>query len=69
MDLPSEFTWRGKRHVVRRLERMQSAVRQGRYHLTTADGLRCIVSQDHERRTWHIERVLPNQSGGSGGWK
>lgn len=65
--LPAEFTWRGKRYVVRRLERRPNAARPGRYELVTMDGLRCIVIQDRERNAWHLERMLSGRRGGLGG--
>jgi hypothetical protein len=65
--LPLEFTWRGKRHLVQRLERLPNKQRGGRYQLTTTDGLRCVVLQDRELSTWHLERVLPSLRGGMGG--
>ena len=65
--LPTEFTWRGERHLVHRLERLPKTARGGRYRLTTTDGLRCVVVVDRERSTWHLERVLPGLQGGVGG--
>ena len=65
--MPLEFSWRGRRHVVRRVERLRRPARPGRYQLITADGLCCIVTQDRERCTWHLERVLPSVRGGDGG--
>ncbi len=67
LDLPLEFTWRGKRHRVYRIDPVRSAVRHGRYSLTTTDGMRCVVYQDQHNRTWHIERILPRRDGGHGG--
>jgi hypothetical protein len=65
--MPAEFSWRGRRHVVQRVQRAGSAARPGRYQLVTTDGLCCIVTLDRERCTWHLERVLPRQHGGFGG--
>jgi len=65
--LPEEFTWRGRRHIVRRLERLTGLVRADRFRITTVDGLRCIVRQDPAQNGWHLERVLPGCQGGVGG--
>jgi hypothetical protein len=65
--LPEEFTWRGRRHVVRRLERLTGLARAERFRITTQDGLRCIVRQDSAPSGWRLERVLPGRQGGVGG--
>jgi hypothetical protein len=65
--LPVEFSWRGRRHIVRRMDWLPGRARVGRYALLTMDGLRCIVTRDPDRSSWHLERVLPGGSGGFGG--
>jgi hypothetical protein len=65
--MPLEFSWRGRRHVVRQVERVGSAARPGRYQLVTTDGLCCVVTLDRERCTWQLERMLPRRRGGLGG--
>jgi len=62
---PVEFAWRGRRHYVRTIagyrsdvERRGSKVRERkRYKLITADGLRCSVSFDLDRRIWRMESL------------
>lgn len=68
---PTEFTWRGKRHRVRSVERFDTETRQRRsgvtrrrlFRLRTASGMRCLLSQDIERETWHLEKVLMGRGG------
>ena len=59
---PSEFFWRGQRHVVRAWEvrRQRPPGHAGRrlYRIHTATGLRCEVSEDAGRGLWRMERVL-----------
>jgi len=69
--LPIEFTWRGRRHRVQRVEsyrvenrRRRTGVVQRRfYHLRTVSGMRCLLSQDVARDIWHLEHVLVSQGG------
>lgn len=71
-DLPNEFTWRGRRHRVRRVEGYQlrtqihahETSRRKYYTLRTVNGLRCVLAQDVNRGIWTIDRVLTNGGGG-----
>ena len=59
--MPTEFFWRGERHVVRSWEaRRQGPGGAGRrvYRVRTATGLRCEISEDAGRGLWRMERVL-----------
>lgn len=68
---PIEFTWRGRRHRVRSVEgfnteikpRHKGVIRRRLFRLRTASGMRCLLSQDVERRTWHLEKVLIGRGG------
>jgi hypothetical protein len=68
---PTEFTWRGRRHRVRSVERFDTetelchngVMRRRLYRLRTASGMRCLLSQDIERETWHLEKVLIGRGG------
>ncbi len=69
--LPAEFTWRGRRHRVRRIERFRmetypsrnGLVRRRFFRLRTASGMRCLVSQDVDRDTWRMEKVVTSRGG------
>ncbi|HEY44146.1 MAG TPA: hypothetical protein G4O11_09210 [Anaerolineae bacterium] len=69
--LPLEFTWRGRRHRVRSVESFHTETKSHRngviqrrfFRLRTASGMRCLLSQEVERETWHLEKVLINQGG------
>lgn len=50
--LPLEFSWRGRRHRVRRV---LGLARAGGYRLRTASGLCCLISQRAGR--WQLERL------------
>ena len=68
---PFEFTWRGRRHRVRSVERFDTETKPRRngvmrrrlFRLRTASGMRCLLSQDIERETWHLEKVLIGRGG------
>jgi hypothetical protein len=68
---PSEFTWRGRRHRVRRVESfhwveakaVEGKTRVMRIRLRTTGGMRCWLSQDPGRDLWRIERVLDGSGG------
>jgi hypothetical protein len=68
---PVEFTWRGRRHRVRSVERFDTetkprhngVMRRRLFRLRTASGMRCLLSQDIERETWHLEKVLIGRGG------
>jgi hypothetical protein len=68
---PLEFTWRGCRHRVRSIESFHSktishrngVIRRRFFRLRTASGMRCLLSQNVERETWHLEKVLIDQGG------
>ncbi len=55
-DAPSEFSWRGRRHRVRRVLRL---VEQGRYQLRTHSGLLCQISRSPA--FWQIDRLLSGE--------
>ena len=65
-SLPSEITWRGRRHLVRSLEsvaapprgRLREAPERTFYRMRTSTGLRLLLSEDNQRGLWRIERVL-----------
>jgi hypothetical protein len=71
--LPTEFTWRGRRHLVRRIEgyRTEYRYRQGgiserkHFHLRTSRGMSVMLSQDVDRGSWHLESVIMGGGGGS----
>jgi hypothetical protein len=68
---PADFTWRGRRHVVRLVESYRGAGggrgagRPGRrvYRLRTISGMRCLLSMDPRSGLWRMERVLPGGGG------
>ncbi len=68
---PTEFTWRGRRHCVRSVERFETETKPHRdgvmrrrlFSLRTTSGMRCLLSQDMERETWHLEKVLISRGG------
>jgi hypothetical protein len=66
---PSEFTWRGQRHRIRRVEAFRwveangGDARGARIRLRTSSGLRCWLSQEPGRDIWRIERVLDCSGG------
>ncbi len=70
-EIPAEFTWRGRRHVVRvvedlRLERSdahRSRSPRRLLRLRTSSGMRCLLSEDRNRGVWKLERVLGGQGG------
>lgn len=71
-DWPEEFTWRGRRRKVRRIESFQrggdrerSAEGTGsrRFRLMTADGLACVVSHDPRRDRWTLEKLYSSSGG------
>ncbi len=63
---PAEFTWRGRRHVVRAVEdyRVQSngggspGASRRLFQLRTASGMRCLLSEDEHRGLWRLEGIL-----------
>lgn len=71
--MPSEFTWRGRRHRVRSIDHYKTNRYRHRdgvewlrlFRLRTTQGMCCLLSQDVSRGTWRMERVLAGQ-GGSG---
>jgi hypothetical protein len=73
-DWPLEFTWRGRRRRVRRIEsyELSQAVRQAsidtasrRFRLMTDDGLTCELSHDLSRDRWTMERMYASSGGAS----
>jgi hypothetical protein len=71
LGLPADFTWRGRRHVVRLVEScrggeaVRGAGRSGRrvFRLRTVTGMCCVVSTDSRSGLWRMERVLPGAGG------
>lgn len=70
-EFPSEFTWRGRRHRVQRIEKFtlenergrQGLVRRKLFQLRTQKGIRCVLSLEVGQDRWRIERVLQNTGG------
>jgi hypothetical protein len=68
---PVEFTWRGRRFRVVSVETYRTDSQQGCYgvaqrrifRLRTASGMRCLLTQDVDRDTWHVEKVLKGSGG------
>jgi hypothetical protein len=57
---PTDFTWRGRRHVVRAVEGWRATGgARSLYRIRTSGGMRCLISLDSGRRIWRMERVLP----------
>jgi hypothetical protein len=71
--IPVEFTWRGTRHLIRRIEgyrreyhHRQGGVSELRYfHLRTSSGMRLMLAQDVDQGAWHVAGVLMDQGGRS----
>jgi hypothetical protein len=72
-DWPEEFTWRGRRRKVRRIESYEpggnrhqdaSLARSRRFRLKTDGGLSCVLSHDLQRDRWTIEALYATQGGG-----
>jgi hypothetical protein len=69
-SLPREFTWRGRRYMVQRIERTGSPTRapaggetrKDFFVLQTRQGLRCRISHDRRHEIWRLEQLL--SSGG-----
>jgi hypothetical protein len=69
--LPQEFTWRGRRYSVQRIERTSPPAHERRrpepsvefYVLQTWQGLRCRVSHDPGRDIWRLEHLLGTGGG------
>ena len=64
---PREFTWRGRRRRVRRIETykpsrlkkdLSGASVARRFRLKTDDGLSCVLSHDVRRDRWTVERLF-----------
>jgi hypothetical protein len=71
-DWPEEFTWRGRRRKVRRIEAYRKRGAHGRsadyagprrFRLKTEDGLSCEISHDVQRDRWLLERLYSNSGG------
>lgn len=72
-DWPEEFTWRGRRRRVRKIEAFaegKAAVRGvssgwlRKFRLNTEDGLSCVLSHDRRRNRWIVEALFTTQRGG-----
>ncbi len=65
--IPLEFSWRGRRYAVRRIEWMRGTgvrVSEGKtYQLQTVQGLKCRISHDERGDIWRVEHIL-GQAGG-----
>jgi hypothetical protein len=71
-DWPEEFTWRGRRRRVRRIDAYEPARRSGdtgvtggerRFRLKTEDGLSCVISHDVRRDRWAVETLYATSGG------
>lgn len=71
-DWPEEFTWRGRRRRVRRIEscvpardrdRPVGSTGSRRFRLMTEDGLSCVLSHDSERDRWMVEALYATRGG------
>lgn len=64
--IPQEFTWRGRRYSVQRIEqaspraheRGMPGLRKEFYVLQTKQGLRCRISHEPGRGIWRLEQML-----------
>lgn len=69
--LPAEFTWRGRRHRIRRIDRYGTREIQHwkhveverLFHLSTMGGMQCLLSQDVSRDIWRLERIFKSSGG------
>lgn len=69
--LPIEFTWRGRRHRIRRIDHYATRTFQNRqriehqrlFHLWTAGGLRVLLSQEVNRDVWRLEHIVESPGG------
>jgi hypothetical protein len=60
LGVPAAFHWRGRRHVVRRIEagarrRELHGVRS--FRLSTQEGLRCNLVHDTSGGRWYVDQV------------
>lgn len=68
-DWPEEFTWRGRRRKVRKIEAYEPAKDRykpsdlRRFRLRTEDGLLCVLAHDHQRNRWTVETLYATQGG------
>ena len=71
---PRRCTWRGRPHLVARVERTWQqqwawwqgageAVDRRYFDLTTRDGLRCVIDEDRAGGGWWLEQVSDAQYG------
>lgn len=65
--IPLEFSWRGRRYDVRRVEKMGGASEKsnrGRtYQLQTVQGLKCRISHEERGDIWRFEHILGHAGG------
>ncbi len=65
--IPLEFSWRGRRYAVRRIEWMRQAGERARsgktYQLQTVQGLKCRVSHDEQGDIWRVDHILGQRGG------
>ena len=71
-EWPEEFTWRGRRRKVRRIEayrmkgdyaRSTDHAESRRFRLRTEDGLSCVISHDVQRNRWTLDRLYSSSGG------
>ena len=69
---PQEFTWRGRRRWVQRIEAYEPSSRVGvpgrndgarRFRLKTQDGLSCLLTHDLKRDRWTVARLYASSGG------
>ena len=65
--IPLEFSWRGRRYAVRRIEWMRQVgerTKNGKtYQLQTAQGLKCRISHDEQGDIWRVDHILGQRGG------
>jgi hypothetical protein len=70
--LPAIFIWRGKRHAVRRLQRLQSRIagqiEGDEFRLETMQGMCCSLRRSRLPGQWRLERLW-RQAPSSGRWR
>jgi hypothetical protein len=71
-DWPQEFTWRGRRRWVQRIEAYEPGSREGvpgmsdgsrRFRLKTQDGLSCLLNHDLKRDRWTVATLYASSGG------
>lgn len=71
-DWPQEFTWRGRRRRVQRIEAYEPGSTVGvpgmgdgmrRFRLKTQDGLSCLLTHDLRRDRWTLAALYATSGG------